>query len=99
MQSRKKETPRYHNPSSISPTSVVVECLFSESKYVFDDRRLATTPEHIEELMFLRCNHSLWDLQFVTLNVINPNDDDPDEGIIEQPNVAVDAHVNHEVLI
>jgi hypothetical protein len=33
---------------------VEVESLFSTSKYIFDDRRLGTTPEHVEQQMFLK---------------------------------------------
>lgn len=48
----------------------MVESLFSQSKYIFNDRRLSTTPEHIEELMFLKTNHHLWDLEFVCKEVV-----------------------------
>ena len=37
-----------------------VESLFSTSKYIFDDRRLGTTPENVEQQMFLKENHFLW---------------------------------------
>ena len=63
----------------ICPTSVLVESLFSESKWIFDDRRLATSPEHIEEFMFLKSNHSLWDLQFFSEKVYSiPAENDND---------------------
>ena len=45
---------KYINPKIISPTSVEVESLFSTSKYVFDDRRLGTTPEHVKQQMLLK---------------------------------------------
>lgn len=69
------------NPKVISPTSVAAESLFSVSKYVFDDRRLATTPEHVEQQMFLKDNHFLWDLKFFTFNVYNLYDEDDDNDI------------------
>ena len=47
--------PKYIDASIIPPTSVMVESLFSESDYpAFDDRRLGTSPEHIEQVMFLK---------------------------------------------
>lgn len=71
---REKKSVKFINPFIVSPTSVVVESLFSVAKYIWDDRRLATTPEHIEEGMFLKFNHHLWDLEFFTLNVYNQAD-------------------------
>ena len=76
-----KDVPKYLDPKIISATSVDVESLFSVAKFVFDDRRLATTPEHVEQIMFLKENHFLWDLQFFTLQVYNENDDDDDDEI------------------
>jgi hypothetical protein len=60
----------YLNVEGICPTSVIVESLFSQSKWIFNDRRMGTTPEHVEELMFLRCNHFLWDLEFFSSKVL-----------------------------
>lgn len=74
-----KDVPKYLDPKIISGTSVDVESLFSVAKFVFDDRRLATTPEHVEQIMFLKDNHFLWDLQFFTVHVYNENDDDDDD--------------------
>lgn len=68
----------YINPKIISATSVDVERLFSVSKYVFDSRRLATTPEHVEQQMFLKDNHFLWDLQFFNTKVYNLLEEDED---------------------
>jgi hypothetical protein len=48
---------------------------------VFDDRRLATAPEHVEQQMFLKDNHFLWDLKFFTFNVYNLYDEDDDNDI------------------
>jgi hypothetical protein len=61
----------YLPAAKIPPTSVKTESLFSESGYIFDDRRLGTTPEHIEQIMFLKVNRHLWDLEFVARNVVN----------------------------
>ncbi len=69
----------YLDPKIISATSVEVESLFSVSKYVFDDRRLSTTPEHVEQTMFLKQNHFLWDLQFFTQRVYNKKEEEDDE--------------------
>ena len=63
LQTQKRSVRKFIDPAIVSPTSVVVESLFSESKYIWNDRRLGTTPEHIEEQMFLKCNHFLWDLE------------------------------------
>lgn len=63
--------PKYIDASIIPPTSVMVESLFSESDYAFDDRRLGTSPEHIEQVMFLKKNHFLWDLEFFCREVLN----------------------------
>jgi hypothetical protein len=46
--------------SFIACTSVVVESLFSQSRFYFDARRLGTSPEHIEQQMFLKANQELW---------------------------------------
>jgi hypothetical protein len=55
----------YLNGDFISFMSVVVESLFSESQYCFGDRRLFTTPEHVEQQMFLRANRSYWNRDIV----------------------------------
>lgn len=60
----------YIDVSVIPSTSVMAESLFSQSKYIFNDRRLSTTPEHVEEIMFLRTNHHLWDLEFVCKEIV-----------------------------
>ena len=44
----------------IPPGTVIVESLFSIVGYMFDDRRMATTPTHIEEQVFLKVNRNLW---------------------------------------
>jgi hypothetical protein len=68
----------YLDASKIPPTSVLVESLFSESGYIFDASRLGTSSTNIEELMFLKKNHFLWDLSLVS-ELINDDSDD-DEG-------------------
>jgi hypothetical protein len=35
-----------------------------------------TTPEHVEQQMFLKENHFLWNLEFFTLKVYNQEEDD-----------------------
>lgn len=44
----------------LSPTSNIVERLFSIAKHVLSDRRKGMTPYHLELLLFLRCDKSLW---------------------------------------
>lgn len=51
----------------IHATSVIVEALFSKSGHIFGDRRSSTTPEHIEEQIFLKENRELWDVDSVQL--------------------------------
>ena len=91
LQTQKRSVRKFIDPAIVSPTSVVVESLFSESKYIWNDRRLGTTPEHIEEQMFLKCNHFLWDLEFFTLNVLN-NVDGEEEELVE-PVVEMEAEL------
>lgn len=45
---------KYIDCSFIPPGSVMVESLFSKAGHMFDDRRLATTPVHVEQQVFLR---------------------------------------------
>lgn len=45
---------KYIDCTFIPPGSVIVESLFSAVGWMFDDRRLATTPVHIEEQVFLK---------------------------------------------
>ena len=51
---------KYINLNFILPGTVIVESLFSIVGYMFDDRRMATTPTHIEEQVFLKVNRNLW---------------------------------------
>lgn len=45
---------KYLDCTFIPPGSVMVESLFSIVGHMFDERRLGTTPIHIEEQVFLR---------------------------------------------
>jgi len=54
------------DPSFLPCGSVEVESLFSVSSSLWTDRRLRTTPEHIESFMFLKFNRELWDENLVT---------------------------------
>jgi hypothetical protein len=45
----------------IPPGSVIVESLFSIVGHMFGDRRMSSSPVHIEEQVFLRVNRDLWD--------------------------------------
>lgn len=52
---------KYINCNFILPGTIIVESLFSMVGYMFDDRRMSTTPPHIEEQVFLKVNRNLWD--------------------------------------
>jgi hypothetical protein len=52
----------YLDPSFIPIGSVEVESFFSVCSSVWGDRRLGTTPEHIESYMFLKTNQEFWDM-------------------------------------
>lgn len=55
----------YMDTSFISCGSVEVESIFSVSSHVWNDRRLGTSPEHVESFMFLKVNRHLWDERLV----------------------------------
>jgi hypothetical protein len=54
---------KYINLKFILPGTVIIESLFSVVGYMFDDRRMATTPIHIEEQVFLKVNRNYWNEQ------------------------------------
>lgn len=58
-QTKKK---KYMDVDFIPVGSVMVESLFSIVGYMFDERRLSTSPVHLEEQVFLRMNNHLWNL-------------------------------------
>lgn len=61
---------KYRNINYVPVGSVMVESLFSMVGNLFDDRRLSTTPVHIEEQVFLRVNNHLWGLHsFVNIKL------------------------------
>jgi len=58
--SEELQSKKYLDPSFIPCGSVEAESLFSIASAVWTDRRLFTTPEHIEAYMFLQYNRHLW---------------------------------------
>lgn len=52
---------KYKHLNHLTPTSNVVERLFSTAKSIMQDNRKRMTPYHLECLLFLRCNYFLWD--------------------------------------
>jgi hypothetical protein len=58
----RRQTRIYADPCFISPTSNVVERLFSTAKFVFSDLRRSLLPRNLEMLLFLKLNRDLWDL-------------------------------------
>jgi hypothetical protein len=57
----------------ILPTTNIVERLFSRAKIVMTDLRQSMTPRHLELLMMLRLNRSLWDVDAVELAIADAN--------------------------
>ena len=66
-QKHQKHKQKYVNVDFICPGSVMVESLFSVVGHMFNDRRCATTPVHVEEQVFLRMNNSVWNVNSLTL--------------------------------
>ena len=60
-----KKPTHYMDPSFLPCGSVEVESLFSVCSDIWTDRRLSTTPEHIESYMFLKMNKHLWNENLV----------------------------------
>lgn len=59
--SRSREAARrFLDPSFIPHSTAAVESLFSMVGWLFDSRRLATTPLHLEQQVFLRVNRGYW---------------------------------------
>ena len=66
---------------TVSPTSNIVERLFSVAKNVLSDNRKRMPPYHLELLLFLRCNKSLWD-EVTTQEILDrPRTEDIDDSI------------------
>jgi hypothetical protein len=59
----KKLVNKYINVNFIPPGSVIVESLFSMVGHMFDQRRLSSSPVHVEEQVFLRANRNLWNMK------------------------------------
>ncbi len=66
----KLQTRTYMDVSFISPTSNIVERLFSTAKFVFSDLRRSLLPQNLEMILFLKLNRDLWDLGLVA-KVVN----------------------------
>lgn len=61
----------YMNTCFITPTSNMVERLFSKAGWTLSDRRTRLTPEHFEQQLFLFSNAHLWglsDINFILSN-------------------------------
>ena len=56
---------KYGNLQYISPTSNIVERLFSSSRQVLTDYRKSMSNYSFESVMLLQCNSSLWDLELI----------------------------------
>lgn len=77
----------YMNTRFIPPGSVIVESLFSSVSHIFNNRRLSTTPVHIEEQIFLKANNYLWNKNSfvkVQLNLEEENKPKQSSGPIQQ---------------
>ena len=55
------ETEKYIDLNFISPTSCIVERLFSQAKMILTPKRCAMTLEHLETQLFLKINIRFWD--------------------------------------
>ena len=64
---------RYRCMNHIHPTTNKVERLFSRAKLVLTDMRKRMTPRHVELLLFLRMNRSLWSEVTVEQAMIEAN--------------------------
>jgi len=51
---------KYRSMNHLVTTSNIVERLFSRAKLVMTDQRKLMEPQHLELLLFLRCNKFLW---------------------------------------
>ena len=56
---------KYSCLNHVSPTSNVVERLFSKAKLVFAPTRQSMLPIHLEECLYLYCNITCWDITTV----------------------------------
>ena len=63
IQHRVKE--EYIDTSFVSPTSNTVERLFNKVKLMNSDLRFSMTPEHLEQLLYLRMNSKFWNTELV----------------------------------
>jgi hypothetical protein len=64
-QGRLLQSDKYRLTKHILPTTNIVKRLFSREKLALTDHRIRMTPRHLELLMFLRSNRSLWNVEAV----------------------------------
>jgi hypothetical protein len=57
----------YKNLEYISPTSNIVERLFSRLKLILGDLRKSMLPIHLEATIFLMINRGLWDVHTIDI--------------------------------
>ena len=89
---RRSEAACYRSVNHILPTSNIVERLFSQAKFIMSDSRKHMDPEHLDQLLFLKYNKSLWtvatiqelqdvrDIQVVQSPIVNTQEDTQNEG-------------------
>ena len=75
-----------------SPTSNIAERLFSQAKFIMSDSRKHMDLQHLDQLLFLKYNKSLWtvatiqelqdvrDIQVVQSPIVNTQEDKQNEG-------------------
>jgi hypothetical protein len=62
LKSRHNDNSQYIDTLFVSPTSNVVERLFSQAKHVYSDLRRRITLDHLETVIFLKINRSFWSI-------------------------------------
>jgi hypothetical protein len=72
-QARLVQSDNYRLTKHIMPTTNIVEPLFSRAKLALTDHRKCMTPRHLELLMFLRTNRSLWNAEAVEAAIAASN--------------------------
>lgn len=71
----------YHDTAYVSPTSNIVERLFSRAKLNWSAIRASMSPANLENLLLLQANRSRWNLQSFYKIVVEDDEDsdDPDD--------------------
>jgi hypothetical protein len=72
-QARLVQSDNYRLTKHILPTTNIVERLFRRAKLALTDHRKRMTPRHLELLMFLRTNRSLWNAEAVEAAIAASN--------------------------